>query len=134
MARRAVPALLVAAAALADGRGETQLALYALLLAIPGLALIGLSAFGELLDGSDEPARQVQALLCAVALGLTVVGAAVRAPAARAGDLPALAGSALVACLVALAIEAAVGAARVAVERPPRRRPARAAEELREAA
>jgi hypothetical protein len=135
MARRALPALLVAAAALADASGEFGLALYALLAAVPVLAFAGLDALGELLEGESEPGRQLQALLCALALALVLAGAAVRAPAVRDGELPALAGSALFACLVALALEALVAAGRVAVERPPRRhRSAASAEELREAA
>jgi hypothetical protein len=134
MARRALPALLVAAAALADAAGEPGLALYALLAAVPALSFAGLAALGELLDGDSEPARQLQALLSAVALVLIVGGAAVRAPAVRDGDLPALAGSALSACLVVLALEALVGAGRAAVERPPRSRRELPPEELREAA
>jgi Ca2+/H+ antiporter len=135
MARRALPALLVAAAALADAAAEPAFALYALLLAVPALALAGLAALGDVLEGEASPARQLQALLSAAALALVVAGAMVRAPAIRDGELPALAGSALVACLVLLAVEAVVGAARAAVERPPRRRRVTAqAEELREAA
>jgi hypothetical protein len=134
MARRALPALLVAAAALADASGETGLALYALLAAVPLLAFAGLDALGELLDGSTEVGRQLQALLCAVTLALVLVGAAVRAPAVRDGELPALAGSTLFACLVALALEALVAAGRAAVERPPRRRGTASVDELREAA
>jgi hypothetical protein len=135
MARRALPALLVAAAAFADAAGQPDLALYALLGAVPALAFAGLVGLDELFDGQDEPSRQFQTLLRAIALALVVGGAAVRAPAVRDGDLPALAGSALFACLVVLALEALVGAAGAAVERPPRHRPVPAAEEeFREAA
>ena len=136
MARRALPALLVAAAALADAGGSPDLALYALLAAIAALALAALAALGDLIDGDRPPAaHQLQVLLSGVALLLVVVGAAVSAPAARTGELPALADSALFACLVVLALEAAVGAARAAVERPARpRRTAQPGEELREAA
>lgn len=136
MARRALPALLVAAAALLDADGFPDLALYALLGAIAALALAALGALGELIDGVPAtPAHQLQALLSGSALLLVVVGAAVGAPAARSGDLPALADSALFACLVVLALEAAVGAARAAVEKPERRRPPlRPAEDLHEAA
>jgi hypothetical protein len=132
MARRALPAVLVAAAAVADSAGEPTLALYALLAAVPALSFAGLSALGELLDGDSDLARQLQALLAAVALALIVGGAAVRAPAVQDGDLPAFAGTALFACLVVLALEALVGAGRVAVERPPRERErgVRPAEEL----
>jgi hypothetical protein len=135
MARRALPALLVAAAALADAAGERNVSLYALLGAIPALAFAGLAALGELLDGRIEPGRQLQTLLWAVALALVVGGAAVRAPAVGDGDLPTFAGSALFACLVVLALEALVAAAGAAVERPPRRRGLTLpGEDLREAA
>lgn len=135
MARRALPALLVAAAALLDAGGFPDLALYALLAAIAALALSSLAALGELLDGErPEPTQQLQTLLLTIALFLVVAGAAVSGPAARTGELPALAESALFACLVVLALEAMVGAGRAAVERPPRRRREPSADELREAA
>jgi hypothetical protein len=136
MVRRALPALLVAVAALADAGGFPDLALYALLAAIAALALAALAALGELIDGDrPAPAHQLQALLWGVALLLVVGGAAVSAPGARTGELPALADSALFACLVVLALEAAVGAARAAVEPPARpRRTAPPAEQWREAA
>jgi hypothetical protein len=134
MARRALPALLVAVAAVADARGLPDLALYALLAAIVAVAVASLASLGELLDGQATPAQQLQALLWGLALLLVVCGSAARSPAVRAGDLPTLAASALFACLVVLALEAVVGAARAAVERPPRiRRPA-APENVREAA
>ena len=136
MARRALPALLVAAAALADAGRLPDLALYAQLAAIAALALAALAALGELIDGErPEPAHQLQALLSGLALLLVVGGAAVSSPAAGTGELPAVAGSALFVCLVVLALEAAVGAVRAAVEKPERRRrPLQPAEELREAA
>jgi hypothetical protein len=135
MARRGLPALLVTAAALADASAEPGLALYALLAAVPVLAFAGLTTLADLIDGEATPGRQLQGLLWAVGLALVLAGAAVRAPAVRDGALPALAGPALFACLVVLALEAVVGAVAAAVERPPRRRrPAAATEELREAA
>jgi hypothetical protein len=134
MARRALPALLVATAAVADAVGEPRLALYALLAAVPLLAFAGLEALGELLDEEPTPGRQLQALLWGVGLILVLAGAAVRAPAIRDAGLPALASSALFACLVVLALEAVLGAAGAAVERPPRRERTAPAEELREAA
>jgi hypothetical protein len=136
MARRALPALLVAAAALADAGGFPDFALYALLTAIAAVALAALAVLGELIDGEQPAAQQLQALLWGLALLLVVGGAAVRAPAVRTEDLPGLAGATLFACLVVLGLEAAVAAARAAVEQPPRRRRRRrlAADELREAA
>jgi hypothetical protein len=135
MVRRALPALLVAVAAVFDVRGLADLSLYALLAAIAAVAVASLAALGDLLEGEATPAQQLQALLWGLALLLVVGGTAARSPAVRTDDLPTLAASALFACLVVLALEAVVGAARAAVERPPRiRRPAPAAEELSEAA
>lgn len=135
MARRALPALLVATAALADVSGEFALALYVLLAAVPVLAFAGLAMLGELIDEEATPGKQLQALLWGVGLALVLAGATVRAPAVRDVALPPFAGPALFACLVVLALEALVGAAGAAVERPARRRgqPA-AAESLRDAA
>jgi hypothetical protein len=135
MARRALPALLVAAAALADALGAHRPALYALLAAVPAAAVAALAAFGDVLDGDSAASRQLQALLSALALALIVGGAVVRSPAILDPGVPTAAASALVAALAVLALEAAVGAGRAAVERPPRRRrPPVPAEELREAA
>jgi hypothetical protein len=135
MVRRALPAMLVAVVALADALGDRHLALYALLGAVPALAVAVLAAFGDVLEGRAEPSRQLQTLLSGFGLLLVVAGATVRAPAVRDGDLPPLAVSTLVACLVVLALEAALGAGRAAVERPARRRGSEPQpEQLREAA
>jgi hypothetical protein len=106
VARRALPALLLAAAALADTLGAHPLALYALLAAIPVVSVIALATLGEVLDGPAPPGRQLQGLLWALVLVLLVAGAGSRAPAVREDAVPALGVSALVAALVVLACEA----------------------------
>jgi hypothetical protein len=103
MARRAIPVGLVVAAAAADGAGAHELAFYALLLAVPAAAVVALDTFGELLDGAHN---HLHALLWTVVLGLIVVGAAVRAPAVTEGAVPALARSALLACLAIFCVQA----------------------------
>ncbi len=108
MARRAIPVGLVVAAAAADGAGAHELAFYALLLAVPAAAVVALDTFGELLDGARD---HLHALLWTVVLGLIVVGAAVRAPAVTEGAVPALARSALLACLVIFCVQAIVSLA-----------------------
>jgi hypothetical protein len=108
MARRAVPVSLVVAAAAADGAGAHGLAFYALLLAVPATAVAALEAFGHVLDGAQD---HLHALLWAVVLALVVVGAAVRAPAVTEGAVPALARSALLACLAVFCVQAAVALA-----------------------
>lgn len=91
------------AAAAADGAGAHELAFYALLLAVPAAAVVALDTFGELLDGTDS---HLHALLWTVVLALIVVGAAVRAPAVTEGAVPALARSALLACLAIFCVQA----------------------------
>jgi hypothetical protein len=108
MARRAIPVGLVVAAAAADGAGAHELAFYALLLAVPAAAVAALDTFGELLDGTRD---HLYALLWTVVLGLIVVGAAARAPAATGGAVPALARSALLACLAIFCVQAIVSLA-----------------------
>jgi len=107
MARRAIPVGLVIAAAAADGAGVHGLAFYALLLAVPAAAVAALEAFGRVLDGEHQ---HLHALLWTVVLALVVVGAAVRAPAVPEGAVPALARSALLACLAVFCVQAVVAA------------------------
>lgn len=108
MARRAIPVGLVIAAAAADGAGAHGLAFYALLLAVPTAAVAALDAYGHVLDGARD---HLHALLWTIVLGLLVVGAAVRAPEVTQGSVPALARSALLACLAVFCIQAVVAAA-----------------------
>jgi hypothetical protein len=109
MARRAIPVGLVIAAAAADGAGSHGLAFYALLLAVPAVAVVALEAFGQVLDGAE---KHLHALLWTIVLALVVVGCAVRAPAVTEGAVPTLARSALLACLAVFCIQAGVSAAR----------------------
>lgn len=99
---------LVVAAAAADGAGAHGLAFYALLLAVPAAAVAALDAFGHVLDGGRD---HLHALLWTVVLALVVVGAAVRAPAVTEGAVPALARSALLACLAVFCVQAMVALA-----------------------
>jgi len=99
---------LVVAAAAADGAGAHGLAFYALLLAVPAAAVAALDAFGHVLDGGRD---HLHALLRTVVLALVVVGAAVRAPAVTEGAVPALARSALLACLAVFCVQAMVALA-----------------------
>jgi hypothetical protein len=108
MARRSVPVVLVIAAAAADGAGAHGLAFYALLLAVPAAAVAALEAFGHVLDGEHD---HLHAALWTIVLVLVVVGAAVRAPAITEGAVPALARSALLACLAVFCVQAFVAAA-----------------------
>ena|SRR5690242_5999518 len=93
---RGLPVALVVAAAAADGAGMHGVAFYALLAAVPAVAVAALGAYGDSLVGG---AGRLQALLWGVVLALTVSGAAARAPSLAEGTVPALARSAVVACL-----------------------------------
>jgi hypothetical protein len=98
----------VVAAAAADGAGVHGIAFYALLAAVPAAAVAALDAFGEMLDDAGS---RLHALLWAVVLALTVAGAAVRAPAVTEGTVPAVARTALVACLAIFCVQAVVSLA-----------------------
>lgn len=108
MGRRVTPVALVIAAAAADGAGAHGLAFYALLLAVPTAAVAALEAFGRVLDGARD---HLHALLWTFVVALLVAGAAVRAPEVTEGSVPALARSALLACLAVFCVQAAVAAA-----------------------
>ena len=111
MGRRALPALLVLAAALADARGAHSLAFDALLAAVPFTAVAGLVAFGAYLERRDDSVGGLQALRWALALCLVVLSCAVRSPATEAGVVPPLGASALMACLAVFVLKAVVAAA-----------------------
>jgi len=103
---RGIPVALVVAAAAADGAGMHGVAFYALLAAVPAVAAAGLGAYGEALEGRGT---RVHAYLWGLVLALTVTGAAVRAPFLAEGTVPALARSAVVACLAIFCAQAIAG-------------------------
>ena len=105
---RWIPVALVVAAAAADGAGMHGIAFYALLVAVPAVAAAALGAYGEVLERGGEGGR-LQTCLWGIVLALTVVGAAVRAPALAEGTVPALARSAVVACLGIFCAQAIAG-------------------------
>jgi hypothetical protein len=121
VSRRAIPALLLAAAALADVAGSGRAAFYLLLTAVPALAAAALTVLGEVLDGRPGATRVLQVALLAIALALAVAGAAARSPMLLEHAVPPFAVYALAAGLFALALEALVGL-RLAVADPRGRR------------
>lgn len=100
------PVALVVAAAAADGAGMHGVAFYALLAAVPAVAVAALGAYGDLLERGGG---RVQACLWGAVLALTVTGAAVRAPSLAEGTVPALGRSAVVACLAIFCAQAIAG-------------------------
>jgi len=100
---RLSPIALVLAAALADHFGAHTLAFDALLLAVPVTAIAGLRSVADRLEGKAEPA---QAFAWAVVLGLLLVATAARAPSLGNPSVPAVARSALIACVAVFCLQA----------------------------
>ena len=106
---------LVLGAALADAAGEHSLAYYALVTAVPVVAVAALSALGDVLDGSaPEPHDRGIAVLSALALPFVLLGTAVRAPLLAEGPPPAMGVTAVVIALAIFAVQALVTASIVA--------------------
>ncbi|HWB21411.1 MAG TPA: hypothetical protein VG652_00830 [Gaiellaceae bacterium] len=103
MGRRALPAVLVLLAAVADSYGAHSLAFDALLGAVPFAAVAALASFGDYLDTRDDAVLGFQSLLWGVAVALLVLSCAMRS--ASVSGVPPLAISSLVACLVIFAIK-----------------------------
>src|ERR671911_2276043 len=102
---------LVLGAALADAAGQHTFAYYALVAAVPVVALAGLSGLGDVLDGSASgPHDRGIALLSALALPFVLLGTAVRAPLLVEGSPPVVGVTAVVAALTIFAAQALVAA------------------------
>jgi hypothetical protein len=126
VARRAVPAGLVVAAAFADGSGSASAAFYLFLALVAAAAVIALNVYGELVEGpstggGDETIRRLQALLWAVLLCFAVLGAAARAPALGEGAIPHVGSKVVIACLLVLCTEGIVELVAMSRRRPLRR-------------
>jgi hypothetical protein len=89
---------LVLTAALADHAGAHTLAFYALLAAVPVVAYAGLQSVAD--------ARESHAYVWALVLGLLLVATAARAPGVGDATVPAVARSALIACVVVFCLQA----------------------------
>jgi hypothetical protein len=127
VARRAVPAGLIVAAAFADGSGSALVAFYAFLALVPVAAVIALNSYGELVETptapeEDEIHRRLQALLWVALLVLALVGAASRAPVLGEGAVPRLGATAVIACLLVLSVEGIVELVAQARRKPARLR------------
>jgi hypothetical protein len=136
VARRAVPAGLVVAAAFADASGAPHLAFYALLALVPVAAAVALGAYGDLVEEPlppDEAApRALQVGCWGLLMVLAVIGAATRAPSLAQGLVPKLAATVLIACIVVLCVEGVVEL--VALARRPSERALPLEEEARRVA
>jgi len=123
MTMRLASVCLVLGAALADAASQHSLAYYALVAAVPVVALAALSGLGDVLDGSAaQPHDRGIAVLSAIALPFVLLGTAVRAPLLADGPPPVVGVTAVVAALAIFAAQALVAASAIA----PRARRARA--------
>ena len=111
MIRRALPALLAVAAAVADSRGAHGLAFDALVAAVPFTAVAALGAFDVYLGEHSLPLAGLQALLWVLALTMLVLSCAARSPATQMHTLPPLGASALAALLGVYAVKVLVALA-----------------------
>jgi hypothetical protein len=109
MPPRALWAVALVAAALADAAGEAQIAFYLALATVSVGGVVVLGTIGDLVDARGRRAA-LRVTLLACGLALTVIGAAMRGPLVAEGTVPAFASSALVFALVALGLELAAAA------------------------
>ena len=115
MTMRLASVSLVLGAALADAAGRHSLAYYALVAAVPVVALAALSGLGNVLDGTAAaPHDRGIAVLSAIALPFVLLGTAVRAPLLTEGPPPVVGITAVVAALAIFAVQALVAATAVA--------------------
>ena len=113
MGRRALAPFVVLGVALADVSGDHRAAFYILVAAIPPLAVAAMDAFGEYLEGGSGS----RSLAWAVALALAVASSAVRGQVPGEESVPAVAVSALFACLALVWAQAAVDVGKLALAR-----------------
>ena len=111
MRPRVAPVCLVLGAALADAAGRHSLAYYALVVAVPVVALAGLAALGAVLDGSAAaPHDRAIAAMTALVLPFLLLATIVRAPLSAAEPPPVVGVTAIVAVLALFAVQALVAA------------------------
>ena len=128
---RMLPLSLAIGALLADAAGVHRVALYLVLIAVPGAAAAAFIGAGDALEGKNAWLRGISTTL---SLTLLVLGSAVRENAPQGAPVPSLAVSAVVAAVVVYGLPVLVWVVEPFVPRPrPRLRtaPARAASDLR---
>ena len=115
MSARLASVTLVVGAALADAAGHHSLAYYALVVAVPVVAVAALYALGDVLDGTAAtPHDRTLALLTGIVLVFVLLAAAVRAPVVSDGPPPAIAVTAVVVALALFAVQALLSASAAA--------------------
>lgn len=111
MTMRLASVTLVLGAAIADAASLHALAYYALVAAVPAIAVAALGSLGDVLDGSaTDPHDRGIAVLTALALPFVLLAAAVRAPLIAEAPPPAIGITAVVVALAIFAVQALLGA------------------------
>ena len=115
MRPRAASVCLVLGAALLDAAGQHAPAYWALVAAVPVVALAALYGLGDVLDGTAATQHdRGMALLSGIALPFVLLAAAVRAPVLTDGPPPVVGVTAVVAALAIFAAQALVAASAAA--------------------
>jgi hypothetical protein len=107
----------VLAAALLDAVGTHGAATLALVLAVPLAAVAALQVLDEALR-RPRALESLQMVLAVIVLATVLLAAAIRSPLAAANEVPPAAVTALVACLVALGLQALATGAAAFLRRP----------------
>jgi hypothetical protein len=111
MRPRVAPVCLVLGAALADAAGRHSLAYYALVVAVPLVALAGLAGLGAVLDGSAAaPHDRAIAAITGLTLPFLLLATIVRAPLSAAEPPPVVGVTAIVTVLALFAVQTLVAA------------------------
>ena len=111
MTMRLASVALVLGGALADASGQHATAYYALVGAVPVVALAALWALGDVLDGTAAlPHDRAVAVLTALALPFVLLATAVRAPLLAEVPPPSIGVTAVVVALALFAAQALVAA------------------------
>jgi hypothetical protein len=100
---------LVLLVTVADAANAPSLSFYLLLAAVPAIVVAGLATVEEVLEGALSH-RKAIGMLHVVTLLLVLVSAAVRSPVRAEGTIPTAGVSAVIACLVVMAIQGMIGA------------------------
>lgn len=104
--------VLLLAVAVTDALGLAGASFYLLVLGVPLTAVAGLVCFGRVVDavngGGGDALGRLQATLAVLLVLAIVVGAAARAPAVPAGNVPPAATGALVLAFGVLVVQALV--------------------------
>jgi hypothetical protein len=111
MTMRVASVVLVLGAALSDAGGQHAVAYYALVGAVPVVALAALWALGDVLDGTAAlPHDRAVAVLTALALPFVLLATAVRAPLVADVPPPVIGVTAVVIALALFAAQALLAA------------------------